>query len=248
MAFSGTPSAAARRWRVRLPGLVSLAWAGAGVTTALGPAVPARAAGDVPPSQRSGPDVSRLPAPGSYQLPRLFAAPDGEVLLPDGRAERLHRLLEGRLTIVSFIYSYCRDPEGCPLAWRVLESVYQALQANPVLAAQVQLATISFDPSHDTPEQMRLLGGRRIDDPRVRWWHLTTASVPRLLPLLDGFGQDVTVESDERGRPTRTLNHLLKLFAVDAACQVREVYGVATIAPEAVLNDLQTLVLATNGG
>ena len=97
-------------------------------------------------------------------------------------------------------------------------------------------------------EQMRLLGGPRIDDPRARWWYLTTASVSHLLPLLDGFGQDVSVEHDDQGRPTRTLNHLLKLFTVDSSRQVREIYSVATLAPEAIINDLRTLMLDPAGG
>ena len=250
------PSPSARRWRLQLPGLAGL-FAAAGsrsgltaagaLAAAVLPAAAARAAGDVPPDLRSGPDVSRLPAPGSYSLPRLFAAPDGEVLLPDGSPARLHRILEGRLSIVSFIYSYCRDPEGCPLAWAALEGVYEAFKADPTLARRAQLVTISFDPTNDTPEQMRLMGGRRVDDRQLRWWYLTTASVARLLPLLDGFGQDVTVETDDRGQPTRTLNHMLKLFAVDGAHSVREVYGVATLAPEAVINDLRTLALASSG-
>jgi len=120
---------------------------------------------------------------------------------------------------------------------------HAALLADPALARQAQLVSISFDPSHDTPEQMRLLGGARITDPRVRWRFLTTASVPRLLPLLEGFGQDVSVELDARGRPTRTLNHLLKVFVVDGRRGVREVYGVPTLAPQAILNDLRTLAL-----
>lgn len=90
---------------------------------------------------------------------------------------------------------------------------------------------------------MRLYGGRLADDTRVRWRFLTTRSVQALLPLLAGFGQDVTVETDALGRPTRTLNHLLKLFLVDSTLYVREIYGVATLAPQALLNDLRTLAL-----
>ena len=252
------PSAGARRWRLRLPLLAGLAAGGPGrlasAPTTLAslaalamPAAPSHAAGDLPPVQGGGPDVSRLPAPGSYTLQRLFTAPDGEVLLPDGRPMRLHRILDGRLSVVSFIYSYCREPEGCPLAWRVLDAVHAALRDDGALSRRAQLVTISFDPTNDTPEQMRLLGGPRIGDRRLRWWFLTTASVSRLLPLLDGFGQDVTVELDDQGRPTRTLNHLLKLFVVDGMRQVREVYGVATLAPEALVNDLRTLALAADG-
>jgi cytochrome oxidase Cu insertion factor (SCO1/SenC/PrrC family) len=202
----------------------------------------ARAAGDTP-GVRGRVDVARLPAPGSYTLPRIAAAPDGSVLDTEARTLRLHRVLRGRLSVVSFVYTYCRDPEGCPAAWAALEAVQAGLRRDPVLARDAQIVSLSFDPSHDTPQQMRLAAGERAHDAAVRWLFLTTPSVRALLPLLEGFGQDVSVETDARGRPTRTLNHLLKLFLVDAALQVREVYGIATLAPQAILNDLRTLQL-----
>jgi cytochrome oxidase Cu insertion factor (SCO1/SenC/PrrC family) len=224
-----------RRWRVRAPAVALLAAAG----------LPARAATDADPPRPSGTrppvDVSRLPAPGSYTLPRLQRAPDGEVLNSDGRTHRLHALLAGRLTVLSFMYSYCRDPEGCPLAWRAMDSVHDELLRDGTLAARAQLISLSFDPTNDTPQQLALFAGNRAKEPRARWLFLTTASVPKLLPMLAGFGQDVSVELDAAGRPTRTLNHLLKLFLVDASLQVREIYSVATLAPEAIVNDLRTL-------
>jgi cytochrome oxidase Cu insertion factor (SCO1/SenC/PrrC family) len=188
-------------------------------------------------------DGARLPAPGSYALSRIMQAPDGMVLDSAARARRLHALLRGRLSVLSFVYSYCRDPEGCPLAWAALEGVQTALLQDPALASVSQIVSLSFDPSHDTPEQMRLIGGERITDARVRWHFLTTRSVAALLPLLDGFGQAVTVETDAHGRPTRTLNHMLKLFLIDAELQVREIYSVSTLSPTALLNDLRTLRL-----
>lgn len=206
---------------------------------ALGPWL-AHAAGDEP-ALRGRVDAARLPAPGTYVLPRIAAAPDGTLLDPQARTLRLHRVLRGRLSVVSFVYSYCRDPDGCPRAWAALDALHAALRADAPLARAAQLVSISFDPTHDTPAQMRLLGGERLLDPQVRWQFLTAPSVHALLPLLEGFGQDVSVESDAQGRPTRTLNHLLKLFLVDAALQVREVYGLATLAPEMLVNDLRTL-------
>lgn len=150
--------------------------------------------------------------------------------------------------MLSFIYSYCRDPEGCPRAWAALEAVRSGLLQDRLLAERSQIVSLSFDPTHDTPQQMRLVGGERAVDARVRWRFLTTSSVPALLPLLRGFGQEVSVENDERGRPTRTLNHMLKLFIVDPNLQVREVYSVATLAPQAILNDLRTLQLEAGPG
>lgn len=170
-------------------------------------------------------------------------APDGDVLTSDGRSVRMHQVLRARLSVVSFMYTYCRDPEGCPRARAAMEAVQAALLVDHDLAATAQLVSLSFDPSHDTPEQMRLYGGERALDSRVRWRFLTTASVPALLPLLRGFGQDVSIETDTKGRPMRTLNHLLKLFLVDAAQNVREIYSVATLDPRTILNDLRTLQL-----
>lgn len=205
----------------------------------------ARAATDAPsgPASRAPVDATRLPVPGSYTLARVMAAPPGVVLDSDGRAHRLQAVLRGRLSVVSFIYTYCRDPDGCPRAWAALEALYGALRADAALARRAQIVSLSFDPTHDTPEAMRRFAGARASDPLVRWRFLTTASVQALLPLLRGFGQDVSIETDAAGRPTRTLNHLLKLFLVDAQLQVREIYSLATLDPQALLNDLQTLRL-----
>jgi len=121
------------------------------------------------------------------------------------------------------------------------------LRADPGLARRAQIVSLSFDPSHDTPEVMRLLAGSRATDPAVRWQFLTTASVGALLPLLRGFGQDVSIETDavvrNCQRTAGTLNHMLKVFLVDADLQVREIYSVATLDPQALLNDIRTLDL-----
>jgi protein SCO1 len=202
----------------------------------------AHAAGDAAPAP-GGPhvDAQRLPAPGSYTLPRIQRCPDGEVLQTDGRAARLHTLLRGRISVLGFMYTYCRDPVGCPLAYRIMVATRDALQKDAALSAQSQLISLSFDPTNDTPEQMRNYGHGQADPARVRWRFLTTASVPKLLPLLEGLGQDVSVETDARGKPTRTLNHLLKVFLIDPQLWVREIYSVATLDVAALVNDMKTV-------
>jgi protein SCO1 len=213
----------------------------AALTAALLP-LAARAAGDAAPTP-GGPRVEaqRLPAPGSYTLPRIQRCPDGEVLQTDGRAARLHALLRGRVSVLGFMYAYCRDPVGCPLAYRIMVATRDALMQDRALSAQSQLISLSFDPTNDTPEQMRNYGHGQADAARVRWRFLTTASVPKLLPLLDGLGQDVSVETDAKGKPTRTLNHFLKVFLIDPQLWVREIYSVATLDQAALVNDMKTV-------
>ena len=184
------------------------------------------------------------PAPGSYTLHRIMAAPDGNVVGIDGRAERLSRFTRGRITLLGFIYTTCIDPDGCPLAYRVFDEVKQAIVATPGLRGAVQIVTLSFDPLRDTPDVMRRYGGSRVTDEGsgLPWYFLTTRSARQLAPLVEGFGQDVRYTVDRAsGKPRRELSHVLKVFLIDPEGFVREIYTSTFLHPRTVLNDVETL-------
>jgi cytochrome oxidase Cu insertion factor (SCO1/SenC/PrrC family) len=186
------------------------------------------------------------PPPGTYTLHRIMAAPDGEVLGVDGRPRRLSEFTRGRITLLGFIYTTCVDPEGCPLAYRVFEAVHRALAASPHRRDALQLVTLSFDPLRDTPSVMRRYAGSRVRESGggPRWLFLTTRSARELTPLVEGFGQDVRVAIDRAGgRPRRELSHVLKVFLIDPAGFVREIYSSAFLHPRTVLNDVETLLM-----
>jgi protein SCO1 len=186
------------------------------------------------------------PAPGTYTLHRIMAAPDGEVLGLDGRAQRLSRFTRGRITLLGFIYTTCADPDGCPLASRVFDIVGEELAATPALRDKVRLVTLSFDPARDSPAAMRAYARARVraSGEGVPWDVLTTRSARALKPLLEGFGQDVRYTVDRSsGRPRRELSHVLKVFLIDPAGFVREIYTSTFLHPQTVRNDIETLLL-----
>ncbi len=188
------------------------------------------------------------PAPGSYTLHRIMAAPDGEVVGLDGRSQRLARFTRERITLLGFIYTTCVDPHGCPLAYRVFDTVRDAVAAAPTLRDRVRLVTLSFDPARDTPAAMRGYAGSRVRGGDVPWLFLTTRSARELMPLVEGFGQDVRYTLDRSGgAPRRELAHVLKVFLVDRAGFVREIYSSTFLHPQTVLNDIETLVLEERG-
>jgi protein SCO1/2 len=178
------------------------------------------------------------PPPGSYRLHRIMPAPEGRVLDVDGRAARLSQYLHDRITLLGFIYTTCADPDGCPLAYRVFDALKEAIADTPRLHGQVRLVTLSFDPARDTPEAMRRYAGSRLveSDAGLRWYFLTTRSAKELHPLVEGFGQEVT-------RSGRELSHVLKVFLIDRAGYVREIYSSNFLHPQSVLNDIETLLL-----
>ncbi len=184
------------------------------------------------------------PPAGSYELPVIQGPPAGQVLDLDGVARDFTAYSRGKVTLLSFMYTYCVDPLGCPLAYATLIELRKRLLAQPGMAQSVRFVSLSFDPVNDTPDAMKLYGGH-LADPRsaLRWHFLTTRSVAELKPMLDDLGQDVSVQLDAAGRPTRVFNHMLKLFLLDAKGRVREIYATAFLMPDVMFNDIQTLLL-----
>jgi cytochrome oxidase Cu insertion factor (SCO1/SenC/PrrC family) len=179
------------------------------------------------------------PAPGSYTLYHIKAAPEGTVLGIDGRAAPLARYTHGSITLLGFIYTTCSDPQGCPLAYRVFDALKESIATRPELHGKVRFVTLSFDPARDTPEVMKNYAGSRAVDKGngLRWYFLTTRSARELMPLVEGFGQDVRVT-----RHGRELSHVLKVFLIDRGGDVREIYSSNFLHPEVVLNDIETLL------
>lgn len=185
------------------------------------------------------------PPAGSYDLPAIQDAADGWVLEGNLVPRRLSRYTQGALTLLSFVYTYCTDPIGCPLAYETFVEVRERVLRDAALTARVRFVSLSFDPANDTPEAMQAYGGAFARDARMPWHFLTTYSLRQLQPILDGFGQDVDVEKDDAGRATRVITHMLKVFLIDERAKVREIYSAAFLQPEVIVNDLRTLAMAS---
>jgi protein SCO1/2 len=186
------------------------------------------------------------PAPGSYVLHRIMPTPEGRVVGLDGKPASLSHYTRGAITLLGFIYTTCADPDGCPLAYRVFDALNEEIKRTPRLSGKVRFVTLSFDPARDTPQAMRAYAGSRATEKSsgVRWYFLTTRSARDLMPLVEGFGQDVVTTIDRSsGKPRRELSHLLKVFLIDAAGDVREIYTSNFLHPQSVLNDIETLLL-----
>jgi protein SCO1/2 len=211
-------------------------------------ASPATSAAPAPGFQAPAPGF-QAPAPGSYTLYRIMSAPDGNVLESDGKPHRLSEFTKGKVTLFSFIYTYCTDAKGCPLAYETLHSLKKTIEQDAGLRDRVRFVSMSFDPRNDTPETMRLYGDAELRDRKgLRWHFLTTRSGKELAPLLDGFGQDVSVAADQpAGARVPVLTHMLKVYLIDANGKVREIYSTAFLHPTVLLNDIKTLLLESRG-
>jgi len=184
-----------------------------------------------------------LPEPGTYQLPPLGEAADGNVLDSQGKPIKLHDLLGDKIVLLSFVYSTCNDVNGCPLATAVLHKIKQRLLKEKDIAAKLRLITLSFNPEHDTPEMMAKYG-EALQAPGIEWHFLTTGSEADLKPILDGYRHTVQKVYDAEGKNTGTFTHVLRVYLIDTNKRIRNIYSVSFLHAESLINDIRTLLTA----
>lgn len=188
--------------------------------------------------------VYEPPAPGTYELPVIKLATDGEVFTSENSPSSLFDLMSGKIVFLSFIFTRCTDGNGCPLANAVLYKVQDRLNQIPDLANRVSLLTLSFDPEYDTPEVLSAMKNF-YSEGSSSWQFLTTRNPDALQPILDGYGQyPVRVEHEhEHNEGVVEYIHLLRVYLIDLEKQIRNIYSVSFLHPDILMNDLETLLM-----
>lgn len=183
------------------------------------------------------------PPPGSYRLPALGKAADGQVLVESGKTTRLHNLMGDKIVLLSFIYTTCSEVNGCPLATSVFHKIKRRLELTPDLAQHFRLLTLSFNPTYDTPEKMRAYAAS-FQSSDVDWRFLTTASETALQPLLNNYQQNIQKHYDANGHFNGKYSHLLRVYLIDRDKQLRNIYSVDFLHADTLINDVKTILLS----
>ena len=95
----------------------------------------------VDPGRETAPRMEFVPpAAGSYRLQKIQRVSDAVLLDSMDRAVRLSSLTQGKITLLTFFYTYCADPLGCPFAHTTLADLHssparftQEIQHRPLL-------------------------------------------------------------------------------------------------------------------
>ncbi|MGH6837725.1 MAG: SCO family protein [Methylocella sp.] len=184
------------------------------------------------------------PPPGSYTLDHIQRMPAGIVLEGTRFPRGLSRYTTGAITLFAFFYSYCADPNGCPLAWVAFEKMREEIIARPELHGRVRLVFMSLDPAHDTPEMLSGFARRYESSASIVPWHfLTTYSNLFLKPVLRDMGEEISIDRAASGGRGVVINHLLKVFLIDKQGFVREIYSNLSLDHAMILDDIETLLL-----
>ena len=198
-----------------------------------------------PPVLAPGYETLAFPAPvvGTYTLAEIGQAASGEIIDSSGKQMQLGDLLAGRITVLSFIYRSCDDVNGCPLATYVMHQARSQMEEHGDLADRVRLVSMSFDPVNDTADAMEAYK-KSFPDSEIDWRFVTAPSFNALEPVLEAYDQPISRTALENGAVS--INHILRVFLIDANGTIRNVYSASLLHAETLFHDVLTLDLERN--
>ena len=171
------------------------------------------------------------------RLAVIRPAPDFALTTQDGAALR-RADLRGRVLVVSFIFTTCNG--SCPATTHRMGRVQQALKERGLTkGGRVRLLSITLDPARDTPEVLRRYMTLYDADPES-WTFLTG---PRAAVEMAVASWGMWAKPAAGGQ----LDHPSRVFLVDAAGKIREIYNLDFLKPAWVLEDV-ALLLNEGGG
>jgi protein SCO1/2 len=174
-----------------------------------------------------------LPQPGD-------TVPDFKLVNQSSREIHLSQF-QGKVLLVTFIYTRCPLAEFCPRMSRNFADVDKALAGDPVLYARTHLLSISFDPTYDTPKVLRSYGeayvGHLTKDTFAHW-DFAAPQEDNLAALTQFFNVGVT-----RG-DGQSINHSLSTVLIGKDGKVAAWYSSNDWQPTDVVQQVRQAAAA----
>jgi len=157
-------------------------------------------------------------------------APDFALNDTDGRVVRLSEL-RGRVVLVSFVYTRCTT--ACPLLTARLALLHRRAQTLAPAARPV-LLSITVDPAHDSAAELARYAARF--DATGPTWRFLREEPTRLAPVLSAWDEWTRLAGNGE------VDHPARIFLVDRAGRIREIYSLAFFDERQAWLDIRALL------
>ena len=159
------------------------------------------------------------------------AVPNVSLVDESGRALRLAEY-RGRALALAFVFTRCPMPDFCPFLMRGFAHAHETLVADPALARQTALLTVSFDVEHDTPAVLRAYGlPFQKTRPPFSHWRLATGRLEEVKKLATALGLDFREEE-------RSFTHNLRTAVIGRDGRLRRLFRGNDWKPEELTAEL----------
>ena len=169
---------------------------------------------------------SSLPVKNNLPVVQLQDLEENEFLFSD---------LEGKVIVLSFIYTNC--PDICHITSSKLNLFKNSLDNN--LKENLYFISISFDPDRDTPEVLKKhVQHMNLD---LSNWIFVTGNQLDIKKVLNAAGIEPIIKSGPDSK-SYTYSHRDRISLVDQDGQIRKHYKGTNFDETELSNDIQTLL------
>ena len=175
-------------------------------------------------------------AADSY-LPVIEVAPSFALTNVDGSRVTAARL-RGSVLLLTFMYTHCSG--ACPLVTERIKKLADRLQDEHVLGQNVKLVSISFDPARDTPRWLKTYS--EAVGVNSNTWMFLSGTPDETALLLKRY------DFEARRQPTGDYDHVSRVYLIDTAGRIRQIYSLPFLDEGLVLQDVKSLIPDTKSG
>lgn len=194
-------------------------------------------AGLLPPAAAHDPGGWTLPAGDARflaakpALPVIGPAPD--FVLRDGAGEALRLSeLRGSVVLLSFIFTSCTT--ACPLLTQQMALLQDRLDEAGIGPGQVRFLSVTVDPERDSAKVLGTYAAS-FDADAARWQFLREQP-DRLGVMLTAYDEWT------RALPSGDIDHPARVYLIDRAGRIREIYSLAFFDERQAFLDIRALL------
>jgi protein SCO1 len=171
-------------------------------------------------------------AGGDSRLAVIRPAADFTLVTQDGKSFHFAEQ-RGKVLLVSFVFTTCSG--SCPATTHRMGQVQQELKSRGMLKdGRIRVLSITLDPARDTPEVLR--NYMRLYDADPACWTFLTGPVDTVQKTIAAWGMWAKPAANGQ------LDHPSRIFLVDAAGRIREIYNLDYFKAPWVCDDIQLLL------
>ena len=141
--------------------------------------------------------------------------------------------LKEKVLLVSFIFTTCNGT--CPATTHRMSQIQEEIKTRDLFNnGGVRLLSITLDPVRDTSEVLR--GYMKLYDADPAHWTFLTGPPDQVFSVVKAWGMWAKPAANGQ------FDHPSRIFLVDAAGRIREIYNLAFLKPKWVAQDVELLL------
>ncbi len=148
--------------------------------------------------------------------------------------------LEGKVVVVSYIYTNC--PDICHIISARMNTFKNRLKGENI-QDKVHFVSISIDPARDTPEALRQ--HTKMMNLDLTNWVFVTGDEYLINSTIQAVGMEAMkgpVEYSGDGKPSYLISHRNRISLVDEEGKIRKHYRATTFDMDELLGDIKSLI------